>query len=116
MSASNRPARIRTESEKRYRALLAEHAESAQSLKAFSERKEISYTSLMYWKRRIRELDEGPSVEKKRKSRSVRSRFVAIRAPSELEFHFPSGLRLSIPEGFQEDAVARLVRRLLGPC
>ena len=95
------------------RAVFARFEESGLTLKAFGEREGISYTTLQYWRRKLRDAS-SPSRDTK-KSEPVAFapvRVIPDAAPaprSSYEVWLSNGVSLEVPPGFDGEDLRRLV-------
>ena len=89
---------------------------SGLSLRAFGKREEISYSKLIYWKRRFRD-GGGGGKEAKRTRPDEDSAWAAVRViadersedPKVIEVWLANGVSLGIPEGTDEGELRRLL-------
>jgi hypothetical protein len=115
-----------------WRRILAEWERSGLSQAEFCRRRGIKAVNLAWWKRRLRATDGADGG--RQAGRAVRSGFVevavprgsasvrALRAPSSVptsdryELVLPGGVGLHLPDDFDPERVARLVRELVAAC
>lgn len=115
--------------------LLAEWERSGLSQAEFCRRRGIKAVNLAWWKRRLRATDVVDGGRRERRAgRAVRSGFVEValsrgsasvstrRAASGVptadryELVLPGGVGLHLPDDFDAERVARLVRALVAAC
>jgi hypothetical protein len=115
--------------------LLAEWARSGLSQAEFCRRRGLKAVNLAWWKRRLRATEGADGGHRERGAgRAVRRGFVevalprgsasiaALRAPSSVptsdgyELVLPGGVGLRLPDDFDAERVARLVRALVAAC
>ena len=90
------------------RELLCEQAESGLSLRDFARRERIPETTLAYWKRQLRLVGAAlPAEDGFLPVSLVAARTAAGCASFELKW--PGGRQLSVPAGFDERELRRLV-------
>ncbi len=85
--------------------------------RAFTEREGVAYSAFQYWRRRLRQAPQAPQATKRReRAAPVQLSPVRIipdprpaRATAAFELRTPHGLTLSVPAGFDEDALRRLL-------
>ena len=100
---------------KEMRAVFARHKESGLTLKAFGEREGIAYTTLQYWRRRLRD-DEAPALSPS-KGEPVSLAPVRVVADTKapeppargFDIWLSNGVSLEVPSGFDEGDLRRLV-------
>ena len=97
--------------EARYRALLDEHADSGLSLKRFAATKDIPYTTLISWRKKLRDRAVTPASPQLLPVKVIDR---SIEAPFDLSL--PGGRTLRIPPRFCPDALDRLLAVLDPPC
>lgn len=115
--------------------LLTEWERSGLSQAEFCRRRGLKAVNLAWWKRRLRAADGAAGGRRERRAgRAVRSGFVevavsrgsasvsALRAPSSVptsdryELVLPGSVELRLPDDFDPERVARLVRELVAAC
>jgi hypothetical protein len=118
-----------------WRRLLAQWEHSGLSQAEFCRRRGIKAVNLAWWKRRLRATDGADGERRERRAgRAVRSGFVevalsrgsasvsALRVPSSVptsdryELVLPGSVALRLPDDFDPERVARLVRELVAAC
>jgi hypothetical protein len=97
--------------EERMRELVARCGASELTQKAFAAQEGIPYTTLLYWRRRlVRSL--GASRSRSAVLAPVRIVPEAPRGRPAFDVRTPGGAVVSVPYGFDEDELRRLVRAL----
>lgn len=98
------------------RAAFARFEQSGLTLKAFGEREEISYTTLQYWRRRLR---DGESAAKPRTEAPAPVDLAPVHViqdnPQDARFDvwLSNGVSIEVPAGFDDAELRRLVGVLL---
>lgn len=103
----SQPVRRRGEREHFWRQAIADWKRSGQSVSVFCSARQLSQPSFYAWRR---ELDR----REQRRWQTPTPAFVPVQVVDDavLEVVLPSGLRVRVPEGSDELAVARLVAAL----
>jgi hypothetical protein len=118
-----------------WRRLLAEWERSGLSQAEFCRRRGIKAVNLAWWKRRLKGTDDAGSGRRVRRPRRAgRNGFVevalsrgsasvsalhsppSVPASDRYELVLPGGVGLRLPEDFDPERVARLVRELVAAC
>jgi hypothetical protein len=102
--------RTRSETERRWRALLREHSSSGLSLRAFAAQRGVSANTLAYWK--YTRARQTPDFEEIR----VVPDAALDRRAALLELVLSSGHTVRVPSNFDADALRRLLAALESPC
>lgn len=97
--------------------LLERWEHSGQSQRAFADQEGVSYSQFLYWRRRLR---QAPVV-KRRKRRAAPVVLTPVRiipdarlSTAGFELRTPGGLTVSVPPGFDELELRRLLDSLVG--
>lgn len=98
--------------EARYRALLDEHADSGLSLKQFAARKGIPYTTLISWRKKLRDQTSTPATP----PQLLPVKLIDRPADAAFDLQLPGGRTLRIPPRFCPDALDRLLAVLDPRC
>jgi hypothetical protein len=96
------------------RAAFARFEKSGLTLKAFGEREQIPYTTLQYWRRKLRDAAEAAPGGSEGKPAWARVDVVPDPAPdvarsTGFDVWLANGVTLEIPHDFDEDELRRLV-------
>lgn len=98
------------------REVFARFEKSGLSLKAFGEREGITYTSLQYWRRRLRDDERGKTTGQETRDSVALAPVRVVPAPAVEESRSPSfevwlsnGVSLEVRSGFEEEELRRLV-------
>ena len=103
-----RPRQERSlELERRWRELLADHAKSGLSIRAFCERRRLNEANFYAWRRELVRRDSG-------RAKIAAPTFVPVQVtPSAaIEVLLPAGLVVRVPAGADGDLAVRLVAAL----
>ena len=95
------------------RATFARWEESGLSLLAFGKQEGITYSKLIYWRRRFQEEESAGKQRRARRSGALVPVSVvpdpAPSAPKTIEVWLHNGVSLEVPFGFDESELRRLV-------
>ena len=96
------------------RELFARWRKTDQSLMAFGKREGVSYTKLLYWRRKFDdEAGQGSPAAAEKPLDLVQVKVTDANrdsvAPAKFEVWFPNGVWLDIAPGFDEEELRRLV-------
>ena len=95
------------------RATFARWEESGLSLRAFGKREGITYSKLIYWRRRFREEESGDHWRKDQGASAFAPVNVVPDAPqiavNAIAVWLANGVSLEVPAGFDEGELRRLV-------
>ena len=83
---------------------------SGLSLKAFGEREGIAYAKLLYWKKRVVDVADGPAFAPVRIVEPAPER--AETSPDVVSIWLANGISLEVPATVSERDLARMVRTL----
>ena len=108
---SPRTTTTREAREARCRALLDEHAASGLSLKRFAASKGIPYTTLISWRKKLRDRDSAPTPPQ-----LLPVKLIDRPAEAAFDLSLPGGRTLRIPPRFSPDALDRLLAVLDARC
>jgi hypothetical protein len=92
------------------RGLIKRWEASGLSQRAFTEQEDVSYSAFQYWRRRLRDMPSGEAVQLD----PVRIIPERVLAPSAFEVRTSGGMTLSVPAGFDEFELRRLLDVLAG--
>ena len=94
-------------------AVLARWKESGESLRAFGKREGVSYSKLIYWRRRLEEKPRGPEKVELATVKVVADEPASAK-PDPIGVWLPNGIALEIPPGVPSADLARVVETLSG--
>lgn len=98
------------------RAVFARFENSEQTLKAFAAREGISYTTILYWRRRLRDGANEKGPGRKAQESVVLTPVHVVSDPASVDCRserfqvwLANGVSLEVPSGFEEGELQRLV-------
>ena len=94
------------------RATLSRWKESNLSLRAFGAREGVSYSKLVYWRRRLSSDSQAAQKPDLAPVKIVTDREVSTSSASPVSVWLPNGISLEVPPGSAIEEVSRLVDAL----
>ena len=94
------------------RRVLSDLDRSDLSLKAFCERRGISRSLLIYWRKRLAATDQTKPIAADRAAAFLPVHVLTPREHSNWIVEFPSGARIHVPIGFDVEELGRLLREV----
>ncbi len=93
------------------RVVFEDWKESGLSQKAFATREGISFTTLQYWRRRLKDMDEAKATSDSKAAKFAPVKVVAakIAGAERMELRVGENFLLSIPRGIDSDELRRVV-------
>ena len=94
----------------KWRSLVAEQEQSGESVAAFCQTRELVQSQLIYWKRRLREVERASFVEVQLARPSVEPRVRArVLGSPTIEVRLKNGRSLMVAAGFEAHHLRRLL-------